>query len=162
MKVGWSYELAVSFVLVAAVVVLFTREMIQLYKEAKQHRRDEEILTRRRTAEYLAAKEKDEKTRELLGLLRHRDYETLTSFLGLNPGAEEWILRPETTYGETALILAVQWNDRRMVKFLLEHGANPLHTDWQGQPPREWIEWGVTDSEIVRLLEEAERKTFHD
>lgn len=62
--------------------------------------------------------------------------------------------------GETALIIAVQQRDTRLVKLLLEHGANPDRTDAvAGYSARDYATRDPRARDILKLINDKKPKT---
>jgi len=61
--------------------------------------------------------------------------------------------------GETPLIVAVQQHDIRMVRLLLDHGANPDHTDAAaGYSARDYAARDAHSRDILQLIEKKKPK----
>ncbi len=61
--------------------------------------------------------------------------------------------------GETPLIVAVQLRQVPMIRFLLEHGANPDKTDAaQGYSARQYAERDNRARQILQLIEASKPK----
>jgi len=60
--------------------------------------------------------------------------------------------------GETPLIVAVQQRDSRLVRLLLEHGADPDRTDFAGYSARDYAARDTRSRDLLRLINDKKPK----